>query len=223
MNREEWERTLARDLGQVEAEYLERIASYLGDPPSMADIPPELWQEYAQAVNRVLSNHLQDGALGWLREWIEQNPIGLEWDELVADAAAWSAESITALANQIADNSRRVVERVLTDAAVTGYTPEDIIGRLAFRFGPVHAEMVAITEITRALSWAASELQARLAKQGVKTVRRWLTAEDEKVCPICAPLDHTTKESGAWDEAGLPDGPPAHPRCRCQAVVEYAK
>lgn len=44
----------------------------------------------------------------------------------------------------------------------------------------------------------------------------WITERDERVCPICAPLDG--QPADAWRD-GFPFGPPAHPKCRCH--LEY--
>lgn len=45
----------------------------------------------------------------------------------------------------------------------------------------------------------------------------WVTSVDDKVCPICKPLNNVREEPGNtsnWTEK-FPSGPPAHPRCRC--------
>ncbi|GAH83549.1 unnamed protein product, partial [marine sediment metagenome] len=84
-------------------------------------------------------------------------------------------------------------------------------------FGKARSAAIAITETTRAMAAASDALQADLAAQGVQTVQRWLTAEDERVCPVCGPLDHTTEDT--W-RAAFPSGPPAHVNCRCVTDVE---
>lgn len=43
----------------------------------------------------------------------------------------------------------------------------------------------------------------------------WTTAEDEKVCPECAPLD------GKWYEQGHGPQPPLHDHCRCTRTVVW--
>lgn len=40
----------------------------------------------------------------------------------------------------------------------------------------------------------------------------WRTAADERVCPVCGPLD-----GGEWPADAGPQ-PPAHPNCRCARV-----
>lgn len=43
----------------------------------------------------------------------------------------------------------------------------------------------------------------------------WMTEEDARVCPICGPLHGSRRR--VWGRI-FPDGPPAHPRCRCEIV-----
>ena len=49
----------------------------------------------------------------------------------------------------------------------------------------------------------------------VITYEQWATAEDEQVCPECAPLD------GAWFEVGFGPQPPLHDHCRCYRFVVW--
>lgn len=50
-------------------------------------------------------------------------------------------------------------------------------------------------------------------------VRRiWKTEEDDKVCPICDDLSDELEDY--WSDE-FPDGPPAHPNCRCRLDYEY--
>ena len=44
---------------------------------------------------------------------------------------------------------------------------------------------------------------------------QWYTAEDERVCPECAPLD------GQWFEQGSGPAPPLHDNCRCERRVVW--
>jgi ribosomal protein S2 len=80
---------------------------------------------------------------------------------------------------------------------------------LSSLFGPVRAEIIAITEVTRAAVEGERAMVAEVAKQGIQMVAVWNTNNDEIVCPICAPLNQK-KQGEAWT---FP--PPAHPRCRC--------
>ena len=86
-------------------------------------------------------------------------------------------------------------------------------------FGEQRAQMIAVTETTRA--FAEGERQAGLELKekypDVPVVKTWMTNEDERVCPICGGLDG---QEVAIDEAFEFEGveypePPAHPNCRC--------
>lgn len=60
--------------------------------------------------------------------------------------------------------------------------------------------------------WIDSERE----RPTVRTVwTRWRTQEDERVCPVCGPLDGNT-----WPEDAGPT-PPLHNHCRCLRVVAF--
>ncbi len=82
-------------------------------------------------------------------------------------------------------------------------------------FSEARAELIARTEVTNAQvrgnfsTWVDSGV--------VKSVK-WLTSEDEKVCPECDENDGVVVELGK----PFPNGdlyPGAHPRCRCVLIV----
>lgn len=79
---------------------------------------------------------------------------------------------------------------------------------------PSQAELVAMTEVTRAMQAAAV---AHYHRTGIHEVR-WRTAEDAKVCPAC----RANEEAGPHPlGTPFPSGalaPPEHPRCRCALV-----
>lgn len=49
------------------------------------------------------------------------------------------------------------------------------------------------------------------------TWMRWITANDERTCPECAPLEGTL-----WREGEGPE-PPLHVNCRCVRVVAFVE
>lgn len=94
--------------------------------------------------------------------------------------------------------------------------------RYAKKLAGVRSRVIARTEIMSAsaqgklIGWQAA------ADKGLLTAgwqKEWVTAEDERVCPVCGPMDHV-KVTG-WDGT-FPNGfvmPPAHPNCRCDAIM----
>jgi hypothetical protein len=79
--------------------------------------------------------------------------------------------------------------------------------------------MIAVTEVTRAYSEATNETQQMINETGLAMLRVWHTARDDRVCPICGPLDGLPESE--W-RSQFPNGPPAHPRCRCSAGLSAA-
>jgi hypothetical protein len=95
-------------------------------------------------------------------------------------------------------------------------TMGDLRNMLSQTFGPVRADMISATEVTRAAVQGELAFIEELRKEGVVLVARWQTNADELVCPICTPLN------GTLDWANLyPSGPPAHVRCRCWINHEF--
>lgn len=82
-------------------------------------------------------------------------------------------------------------------------------------FGQGRAEAIGITETTEAISQAETQAAAIVTNSTSPHALHgtWVTAEDERVCPICAPLHDQPMEVYTRT---FPSGPPAHPRCRCR-------
>lgn len=71
-----------------------------------------------------------------------------------------------------------------------------------------------LDEIGRGL-WSWIETLTQAVTPVVWT--RWRTAEDERVCPECAPLDGLV-----WPEGDGP-APPVHPSCRCDRTYAFTE
>jgi SPP1 gp7 family putative phage head morphogenesis protein len=78
-------------------------------------------------------------------------------------------------------------------------------------FGDEQASIIAATEVTRA--YAEGNLAA-WRESGVTEGKEWITSVAELVCPQCGPLHGQVVPLDGQFEGGF-DGPPAHPRCRC--------
>jgi SPP1 gp7 family putative phage head morphogenesis protein len=89
-----------------------------------------------------------------------------------------------------------------------------VAGLLANTFGRSRAETIAVTEVTRAAAEGGRLYQQQLQQAGFTFDRIWRTSNDERVCPVCGPLDG--KPEAEW--GGL-DSPPAHPNCRCSVTL----
>lgn len=83
------------------------------------------------------------------------------------------------------------------------------------------AQNIARTELVTAFNQGADQGVRQAQQQGYvgQMKKKWLTAEDERVCNECGPLDEV--ETGMDDS--FPDGPalpPHHPLCRCVVIYE---
>jgi hypothetical protein len=205
------ETELQTKLNGVMQEYWKLAASNIasGKPALPAD-----FQSQMQAIlQRELSKLAAEDAQG------QADEIGIEFDPAAVDisAEAWASEYSYNLIKGIDTTTRDIVSNAVTSFTNTpGMTTGDLRDMLSGAFGEMRAQMIAVTEVTRAFSAGEQIYQNMLGEMGVETVREWLTSEDEKVCPICGALDGQRVDIGEMftdDEGNQYDNPPAHVNC----------
>lgn len=90
------------------------------------------------------------------------------------------------------------------------------------------ADTIAQTELAYAYNRGYDETIHQAMEQGLmgRMARRWITARDSDVCPICADMDGVIVDMDSEFDLptksifrGAHQTPPAHPRCRC--ALEY--
>jgi len=86
-------------------------------------------------------------------------------------------------------------------------------GKKVFKTAQTRLTVIARTEIIRSHNQGQIKFYNTV---GVKTFI-WQTAEDERTCPICHPLD------GKRFVVGKDPGPPAHPNGKCWTVPEISE
>ena len=122
----------------------------------------------------------------------------------------------------------RFYEKSIKDGQATGLDFEEAVARadtLGERYKSrmirqramriARTEIVASSNAGRYLSWLEADRAGLLPSNSMK---RWITAIDERTCEICAPLNN--KEFPY--KSNFPTGelmPPVHPNCRCSAVI----
>lgn len=149
--------------------------------------------------------------------------ILMDWDWFNQAAIDWLKRWQLGNLRDFNELTRRRAVQIIADWVRAGEPLPLLEAKLAPLFGEGRARRVAVTEVTR--MYAEGNILA-WRSTGVVGGKRWRTANDEKVCPICGPLDDTEvglDENGfttAPGEMGL-SAPPAHPNCRCwlQPVV----
>lgn len=224
---------MAREIAKLSARQLRELVGELGSPPRMTNVSGDYWTRYDADLQAVVRKALFEVYLKQA-EAVRNVPgspvasIGVDWALVNRRAAEWASKYTFDLVKGIRENTQSAtaatLQAVLQDAISRGITEAqlnaEIADALAGTFGPVRAEMIAVTEVTRAAANGEAGLAAEIAAQGVQMRPVWMTSEDEIVCPICGELNGMVgEESGAgWTfSAGgeIYELPPAHPNCRC--------
>ncbi len=169
--------------------------------------------------------------------------LEIDWALVNNEVLGWLKTYLFDLVSRLQEHSREALRAAIARWVENGLPLQDLVDELTPMFGPVRAEMIAATEVTRAFAMAnLTYWQAT----GVARVA-WRCANDEVVCPVCSALGGVS-----WGEDGViptsiagqeenavstaigqpfvhPGGngkqgkyegqkyemPPAHPRCRC--------
>lgn len=208
------ERTLKRELDTVfnefEQEYIDAVEA--GEEPDTDELAKALTAALVVALTTIYVEEV-------LRVSAE---IGVEFDPAMIGQAAleWSRSYTFDLVSGLTNTTRNVVSRAIATAIENpGMTQAQIAELLRPAFGPVRADMISTTELTRAYSAATEDVQRRLLEAGVVMREWWVTREDELVCPICGPLHNTPETTWKFE---FQTGPPAHVRCRCRLELRPA-
>lgn len=199
--------------GQMEA-----VLAALGDPPNLNNLTPEFWETEAGKMLVTIRPEIEAMAVA---AGAGVATVSMLWDEVVIarEAAEWARQYAYTLVTQLNVNTMALLRRAIPAFIETpGMTIGDLRRELAPAFGERRAQTIAVTETTRAFEEGHKEIQRELQRGGLKRVREWRTAVDEKVCDLCSPLDGTTEDQ--WIDT---DGPPLHPRCRCFTVLVKAE
>ena len=176
-----------------------------------------LAEELRAAVEPELTHLVLDNAL---RLSVE---VGIGFDPAIinTEALRWAREYTYEWVQGLTATTRRQLQEVVSAFVETpGMTIGDIKDLIEPAFGPVRAEMIAVTETTRAYSMATNEMQGLLQREvpELATTRIWNTLNDELVCPVCGPLEGAPES--VWSSQ-FPSGPPAHVNCRCETGISF--
>lgn len=216
LNREELERKLARIVGRDLRRELDRLLDYLGDPPRLVNVPNAYWQNGWHDIQKDVEPVLLDIFLKQSEGLMAEIGIGVDWDMVNTTASRWSRrhteQMLQDLFNTRYEHLNEIIPRFYEEQWNLGQLRTD----LERYYSPVRAEMIAVTETTRAAVEGERALVDALQKEsGIAMIPIWQTSNDERVCPICGPKHGKPITDGKF--------PPAHPRCRCWVTYEFAK
>jgi hypothetical protein len=217
--RETWEQRVAREAAKFGKQSLDAVLTALGDPPDFSRVPSGFWDEQSGALATALTPLLQEVYLAAAEAELEDSPVGVDWTQVNRGAVTWSNQYGYELVRGLTETTRELVREAVSNFFTQDQTLDDLRARLESAFGPIRADMIATTEVTRAATEGERALVEMLEEQGLLFLDVWETAADEFVCPICMPLDGQEQGPTGYvhpDNGNVYDGPPAHPRCRCR-------
>ena len=184
------------------------------DERSLRDIErllPTADDDLREALERLLSASAGRGARASI-EKMKQVYIGVDWALVNEDARDWARRYSYDLVSLLDDNSRTMLQGAVSRWIESGEPLDVLIDDVARIFGAERARLIAVTEATRAYAegsftgYEAAGFNRRppesdrppghpgcrccvslsQAEPGLWEYV-WLTAVDERVCPICAP------------------------------------
>jgi len=226
-NRDELEAEFAARISRLTGQFRNRALDLIGNPPDFAKLDAGFWSDVENEMKRELSIAL---LLVFAQSAAEHGAVA---SRLEPAALTYSLARSATVANAFTINSRerfaaidlklktpRPVLPVSPAQREAGplprFTPQELADEITKIFGPSRAESIAVTETTAAQHAGGESSVA--ANLGLEEMDLWITRRDEKVCPICEPLDRLPRSR--W-QTQQPSGPPAHPNCRCW--IDFAR
>lgn len=208
--RDKQERSIASGLRGIFARQRKRLTA--------GESWAEFRREFAELMERKLKETYEQAAMLAFLLLIAGSPAEsrysdrqLKWksDPYAKKRADW-------LAKQIEDRAQEEMDRLKKERDAEEQPKPIKPSDLDTIIGPDNAEAIAITETTTANTEGEVEAIKKAEKAGATITVTWKTERDDKVCPICRPLDGQPEP--VWrDKFGK--GPPAHPRCRCEIEI----
>lgn len=148
--------------------------------------------------------------------------VNIDWSLANPDVARWARKYSALLVTKVNDTTWRSLKDGLAEWVMAKENYDQLVARFATILGdPKRADLVASTEATRAYAQGNRIVWQKCEEEyGIQILRMWMTAEDELVCPVCGGLNGSVAALGEpFDLDGTEyDGPPAHPRCRCDVA-----
>lgn len=180
----------------------------------MEPLTTEFWLNEAALLHGIVYEIVEEAAEkgviaavnGVIQALLNVREPDVDYGLLNEAAHALAQQHAFDLVSGVTDTSRRALQRELTEWIASGEPLPALTDKLTAMFGPVRAEAIAVTEVTRVYH------RSNVAAWREFGVDAWTfqTAVDEIVCPMCAPLHGQEFQLDDEEHA-----PPIHTRCRC--------
>lgn len=212
--RPKFERDFAAKLNSLSREQFAEWKRLAGSPPDPRRVPITFWQKVQKEIDEQAAAIILLIVAASIRShskpllpWISQEPTKQNAISQAQEIGKqWAQQKAQQLASEVVKNSIDRLASVAPDAVETA--AESV-------FGSDRVEKIAVTTTSDVIVRGGEiTIQQTVGQSEDDT---WYTEEDSKVCPICRPLHRQSRST--WSRF-FPEGPPAHPHCRCW--IEYA-
>jgi SPP1 gp7 family putative phage head morphogenesis protein len=163
----------------------------------------DLWDDLAEAIIDIYF----DGVDGGMEALPPDVRVFADFDLVNTNALEYARKYRYDLIKGITDTTRKQTQKAVSDWIRSGAPLPALEAVLEKTFGSVRAQMIAQTESTRVFQDANA---AAWQSTGLVSEMRYNTVVDDKVCPMCSPLDGLVFELGDSEHS-----PPRHIGCRC--------
>jgi SPP1 gp7 family putative phage head morphogenesis protein len=123
-------------------------------------------------------------------------------------------ERSTVLINSVVDELKKDVDLTLQESDLQHWDRKKLQERLDMKYKKAEYKVAMITRTE--MMYAFNQQIVDAAKKGGWTRFQWVTANDERVCPVCGP-----RHGKVYHYEEIPEIP-VHPNCRC-AVIPFDK
>lgn len=223
-DRPQLEAAFVRKLSRLNSKHRRELRGLMGIPADVRNVPSDFWlrvenemrEEEAAALFLLFmasANFHATGEIGGRGLDIStRSQLNFQAEAFSQRRATDSARDYVSVARlRTQDLGEMIRQATQADELLTRQRVEDELTKI---FGPERAEKFGVTDMTAAQSAGGD---AGIEATVGKTMQDlWITEDDDRVCPTCRPLHRTRRED--WERL-FPQGPPAHPMCRC--IVEY--
>lgn len=147
---------------------------------------------------------------------------GFAFDVTNPKAQEWIRDHAAETVSGVSRTTRQAIRDLVDAAFEEQFDVEDLADEISATVGidPARAETIARTETIRASNQGQQLAWDQAVEEGLLTgdeKQTWIVTPDDRLCPICEPLDGQTVALGAQFavDGDFIDSPPAHPNCRC--------
>lgn len=219
---------IRRAMSRLNKAKREELLLLMGTPPDLSRVPASFWaslEDDTTALLLLLLLAMHDQAADRIETGVGQR---LDPTARLQAATTFAEKRAGLIGKGVARSTKKRLESAAKKLKAGKIKS---LGETQLRrvIGNQHATDIGITETSNAN--ATGEIDAvnkiRTGKapptldngpldKAPEIIAKWVTERDGRVCPICIPLRN--KPESVWRRF-FPEGPPAHPRCRCD--IDY--